>query len=133
MVYFKIALVSLSLLFPQIAYESEAVITASEPARPSYQAVVEHPTAPPMPLILQKIAECESRGRQFNDDGTVLRGVHNQDDIGKYQINEKIWGGKARMLGFDLYTEEGNEAMALELYRRYSTEPWIWSKQCWNT
>ena len=84
------------------------------------------------PAILEKIAYCESRGRQFDENGEVIRGEHNPDDIGKYQINLENWGAEAKKLGFDLFTEEGNRAMALELYRRQGTRPWFWSKHCWS-
>jgi hypothetical protein len=83
------------------------------------------------PEILQKIAECESGGRHFDKNGEVIKGV-NIEDVGKYQINTKYWAKEAQKLGYDLHTEEGNEAMAHELYRRYGTKPWRWSKKCWE-
>ena len=82
-------------------------------------------------MPLQKIAFCESRNRQFDENGKVIRGK-NSDDIGRYQINIEHWGEKAEKLGYDLFTEEGNEAMALMLYERYGTKPWNWSKKCWR-
>ena len=85
-----------------------------------------------MPEVLERIAFCESRGRQFDENGDVVRGEHNPDDIGKYQINLEHWGAEAKKLNYDLFTEEGNRAMALELYRRLGTKPWIWSKPCWD-
>lgn len=85
----------------------------------------------PIPRELEEIARCESRNRQFDESGKVLRGS-NTHDVGKYQINIKYWGTEAKKLGFDLFTEEGNEAMALEIYRRHKTDPWIWSKPCWG-
>jgi len=84
-----------------------------------------------VPLIFEKIAYCESKGKHFEEDGTVVRGV-NKHDIGKYQINEKYWQKFAEKLGHDIYTEEGNEAMALVLHERYGTEPWNSSKKCWS-
>ncbi len=84
------------------------------------------------PPILERIAMCESHGHQFNENGTVIRGEHNPDDIGKYQINIETWGAEAKKIGYDIFTEEGNHAMALEIYRRYGTKPWIWSKPCWD-
>ena len=85
-----------------------------------------------VPEVLERIAMCESRGHQFDENGDVVRGEHNPDDIGKYQINLEHWGADAKKLGFDLFTEDGNRAMALELYRRQGTKPWIWSKPCWD-
>lgn len=132
-IYLKIALLALSFAFPQTAYESELGTVSSAPSSSAKQ-VIEQPVVLPaaeIPEILKKIAFCESRDRQFDEDGSVLRG-HNPDDIGKYQINEKIWGQYAQKLGFDLHTEEGNEAMALQLYQRYHTKPWVWSQKCWS-
>lgn len=92
----------------------------------------EIPETPEIPEILDKIAMCESSNRHFNNSGEVLRGTINPSDIGKYQINEKYWKEKAEELGFDIYTEEGNEAMALWLYEHYGTKCWAWSKPCWG-
>ena len=85
-----------------------------------------------VPEALAKIAQCESRDRHFEADGKVLRGEHNPADIGRYQINIKYWEKKAKELGYDIYTEAGNEAMALHLYREYGTAPWKRSQPCWQ-
>ena len=85
-----------------------------------------------IPEILEKIASCESGGNQFNPDGTVLRGKLNPHDIGKWQINEYYWKDEAVRLGWDIYALEGNEQMALEIYRRHGTAPWKWSSYCWE-
>lgn len=85
-----------------------------------------------LPEVLEKIAFCESKGRHFGDNGEVLTGGRNRYDIGKYQINSLYWRGLAEKLGHDIYTEDGNEAVAMELYKRYGTSPWRWSKKCWN-
>ena len=87
---------------------------------------------PEVPEILKKIAQCESGGNQFNPDGTVLRGIENPDDIGKFQINEYYHLAMARKLGYDIYTEEGNTRYALYLYSASGTSPWNWSKHCWG-
>lgn len=98
-------------------------------------SLLEAPQAPPsslLPPVLEYIAWCESGNRHFDERGRVLRGKGNYYDIGKYQINAIYWGEKAKKLGFDLHTEEGNEAMALLLYQRYGTDPWKWSRSCWS-
>lgn len=89
-------------------------------------------TAARIPGILKRIAFCESGGRQFDDQGRVIRGVYNPADIGKYQINLSVWGDEAKRLGYDIFSEEGNEAMALELYKRLGTQPWLNSGPCWD-
>ena len=82
--------------------------------------------------ILIDIAKCESGNRQFNDDGSVLHGKINSQDIGKYQINLYYWGEKALELGYDLYSLKGNTDMALWIYKNYGTSPWNLSISCWK-
>ena len=84
-----------------------------------------------IPPILERIAQCESGGSQYNEKGIVL-GVKNPLDKGKWQINEFYHGETARKLGFDLNTLEGNTNMALWLYKKYGTEPWYLSRACWS-
>lgn len=87
--------------------------------------------------LLKRIASCESWGdpnkepRQFKD-GQVLRGVPNPDDIGLAQINEPTWGAQAKELGYDIYTYDGNLAMAKWIFNHYGSTPWNWSKGCWG-
>jgi hypothetical protein len=85
-----------------------------------------------LPPILVRIAECESGGRQFNKDGSVVRGRENKNDVGKWQINLHWNGAEAKKLGYDLMTEEGNTKMALHLYEKHGTRDWNWSKFCWS-
>jgi hypothetical protein len=85
-----------------------------------------------LPAVMTRIAECESNNKHFDEDGNVLIGDINKHDIGKFQINALYWDEEADSLGLDIYSEEGNEAFALELYDRYGTKPWKWSKKCWN-
>lgn len=82
--------------------------------------------------ILEKIAKCESDNKQFKANGDVIRGKKNPSDIGKYQINEYIHNDKARSLGFDIFTEQGNHDMAVYLFTTQGTEPWNSSKPCWS-
>jgi hypothetical protein len=83
-----------------------------------------------MPQVLLDIAKCESGSKQFNDDGTVVRGIVNPLDVGIWQINEYYWLEPSRRLGFDIYTAEGNAAMALWLYNHFDVSPWSWSAPC---
>ncbi|NUM25251.1 MAG: peptidoglycan-binding protein [Candidatus Buchananbacteria bacterium] len=68
------------------------------------------------------IAECESGFRQFNDDGTVLKGSNLY--VGIFQIDEKIHADWAKQLGLDIYTVEGNLGYAKHLYDQSGTRPW---------
>ena len=84
------------------------------------------------PELLTKIAVCESGGKHFEKNGDLLVGKYNPHDLGKYQINALYWKKKADELGYDLFTEAGNEAMARWLYRQYGTSPWKQSERCWK-
>jgi hypothetical protein len=52
-------------------------------------------------------------------------------DIGRYQINT-VWFAKATELGLDLTNEQDNYKMAVYIYTNFGTEPWVYSKKCWN-
>lgn len=90
------------------------------------------PAPPTLPVIFKKIQWCESQNRQFNSDGSVHRGVANHQDVGLYQINEHWNLKQAVSLGYNIYTLDGNTAMALFMYQHLGTTPWNWSKPCWN-
>lgn len=85
-----------------------------------------------IPKTLINIGFCESGNRQFNKDGSVLRGKVNPKDVGKYQINEKYHLAKSIELEMDIYTEQGNEEYAMWLYQREGSTPWNWSRPCWS-
>jgi hypothetical protein len=85
-----------------------------------------------LPPVLQRIAQCESRGQHFTRDGQVVRGKQNRHDTGLFQINALVWGKKARDLGYDIHTREGNEQMARYLFEQYGSVPWQSSATCWN-
>jgi hypothetical protein len=85
-----------------------------------------------VPALLQRIGYCESGNRQYDANGNVMRGRVNSNDIGKYQINQTIWGSKAAELGYDIYTEAGNTAMALFIFNSLGSRPWYPSEYCWG-
>lgn len=82
--------------------------------------------------IMQKIAYCESRFRQHDAAGNVLRGVVNSADVGVMQINEFYHLSTANKLGYDIETLEGNLDYGRYLYETQGTAPWIHSKPCWG-
>ena len=93
----------------------------------------------PTPLTLEEkigdpklyaIAQCESNLRQFNEDGTVLRGRQNPKDVGLFQVNERYWLEESGRIGLDIYTEDGNIAMAKYIRDTRGYKPWFWSVQC---
>ena len=82
--------------------------------------------------ILVEIARCESEFRQFNKDGTVLRGREVREDVGVMQINERYHAEMASKLGIDIYSVAGNVEYAKHLYKESGTAPWSASKACWS-
>jgi len=70
--------------------------------------------------------------REFLPDGSVLKGYPNPHDIGLAQINEPTWGKKAKELGYDIYTYQGNLMMAKWIFDHQGSKPWNWSKGCWG-
>lgn len=83
--------------------------------------------------ILAEIAKCESRFRQWDSNGEVLRGEQNPLDRGVMQINEKYHLTDSKRLGYDIHTLEGNVGYARYLYEREGSRPWGWSKNCWGS
>ena len=87
-----------------------------------------------IPPVMERIAECESGNRHFKDNGQVVTNLNSGRslDIGRYQINEKVWGKKAGEMKLDLTDEEDNETMALWIYANFGTEDWKYSAHCWK-
>ena len=82
--------------------------------------------------VMIAVARCESRFRQYNADGTVLRGKENSKDLGVFQINEYWNGADAKRRGFDLKTTEGNIGYARVMYKEQGLKPWGASRSCWG-
>lgn len=82
--------------------------------------------------ILAEIARCESQFRQHDKAGRALRGTVNPKDVGVMQINELYHGERAKSLGYDIYSLEGNLAYAKWLYEREGGNPWSASGYCWG-
>jgi hypothetical protein len=99
-------------------------------AESNQQVTVIDKTLPP---ILQKICHAESPTGHNKPNGTIAHYVNTNKtiDIGKCQINS-IWEAKAVELGYNIYTEQGNEDMALWIFNNYGSEPWFSSKTKWQ-
>lgn len=89
--------------------------------------------------IMAEVAKCESEFRQFDSRGRVLSGVAVPDDKGVMQINKHYHGVRAKALGIDIYTLEGNLEYARFLYEEggdhgegLGTRPWLASSKCWS-
>ena len=82
--------------------------------------------------ILARIALCESRDRQYDSNGNVLRGEKNKHDVGVMQINELYHLDDSTNFGADIYTIQGNVAFARHLYEKQGAKPWMSSSACWS-
>ena len=82
--------------------------------------------------ILSKVAFCESRYRQFDANGSILRGNANSKDVGVMQINEDFHSLESQKLDMDIHTLEGNLKYAKHLYENEGLKPWLSSSKCWN-
>jgi len=81
--------------------------------------------------ILAEIAKCESRFRQFNSKGEVLKGDKNSYDRGVMQINILYHNKTAEKLGLDVHDLDDNVAYARYLYEKQGAKPWLSSAACW--
>ena len=82
--------------------------------------------------VMNQVAKCESGWRQFNKEGSVLRGKVNNKDVGYFQINETYHLDTSIRLGYDIYTLIGNILYAKYLLDTYGLKPWKASESCWN-
>jgi len=82
--------------------------------------------------VMVEVAKCESRFRQHDKSGNVLRGEVNPLDRGVMQINEHYHGEDAERLGYDILSIEGNTAYARYIYDKYGLRPWKSSSPCWG-
>lgn len=82
--------------------------------------------------VMIEIAKCESKLRQWDQNGEVLRGVVNPKDRGMFQVNEYYHLTESERLGYDIYSAEGNIAYAKFLYQSNGTTPWKSSAECWS-
>ncbi len=84
-----------------------------------------------IPLMIQ-IAKCESRFRQFDSKGDVVRGIENSNDVGVTQVNTTYHGIRSEKLGYNIYSLQGNMAYARLLYEESGPQPWASSYPCWG-
>lgn len=122
----------ITMMWPAKAEEASISPSAEEPPELMEVETLPPPPVAETPVTLKKIAWCESRNRQFNTDGTLLRGVVNSQDVGKFQINEHYHLADSQRLGMDITTLAGNTAYAEHIYKTQGAKPWSWSEHCWG-
>ncbi len=82
--------------------------------------------------LLAKVGACESRNRQYDASGQVLRGKENSYDRGVMQINILYHQETAEKMGLDLNKIDDNVAYARYLYEKFGAKPWMSSSPCWS-
>ena len=82
--------------------------------------------------IAIKISYCESSWKQFDSEGSVLRGIVNPADRGAMQIN-LMHKDEADKLGLDINTLEGNVRFAYHLFTLHGWNDWLASSGCWKS
>ena len=101
-----------------------------------YAEASEMPAVPSeMDVMLEKIAKCESGGKQFYDDGRVVLNVNRTGsaDVGKWQINLAFHGAQITRMRLDVVNSEpDNREFAEYLYKLNGTADWQASKHCWS-
>jgi hypothetical protein len=113
--------------------------TTTEVKKPTVKKVVEEDVSEWRYPELKRICSCESTGspnnepRQFNKDGSLLKGVVNPNDWGMCQINIKYHKADAEKMGLNLATAKGNKKYAEHLYKTQGAQPWSWSNSCHHT
>ena len=88
----------------------------------------------PADVVLPIIAQCESGGRQFEDNGvTPLKNKEGSSGFGKYQFLESH-RETATAMGFDLDTESGQDDYARIVLAdpAQGLKPWEKSRWCWE-
>ncbi|MEX0930467.1 MAG: hypothetical protein WDZ79_02180 [Candidatus Paceibacterota bacterium] len=115
---------------PATVVAQEAQLVTDESAEKTVKEVVRayFADAPEM----YSVAWCESRVRHFKEDGTLLRGYVDHNDVGVMQINERYHLKRSKELGYNIYSLEGNLAYARVLYEDQGLQPWSASKPCWS-
>jgi hypothetical protein len=78
------------------------------------------------------IARCESRFRQFEADGSPLYNKQGSSAVGVMQIMSSVHDRRAKDLGYDIKTLEGNVGYAEVLYNEQGRQPWKASASCWS-
>lgn len=73
-----------------------------------------------------RVIECESNFRQYDKNGNPLIGF--TGDVGIMQIAPQYWLEEAEKLGHDIYTAEGNIAMAKVILERQGINAWACHK-----
>lgn len=125
--------VAFAALVPATSTTATSVAAPSAVVIPLHQSVEEyvHEEFKDIPVMID-IARCESRFRQYDSAGKVLKNP-TSSAMGVFQVMASLHAGPAKTnLGLDIYSLEGNAGYARYLYERNGTRDWNASKHCWG-
>lgn len=129
-----VPVIGLALAFSALVSTSTPIAATSTPAlMPATQTVEEYVRAEfaDAPVMID-IARCESRFRQLDSSGKVLKNP-TSSAMGVFQVMASLHAGPAMdNLGYNIYTLQGNVAYARYLYEKNGTRDWNASKHCWG-
>ncbi len=120
-------------LVPATSTSATLVATPAAVVMPLHQSVEEYVREEfkDIPVMID-IARCESRFRQYDSAGRVLKNP-TSSAMGAFQIMASLHAAPAKAnLGLDIYSLEGNTAYARYLYEKNGTRDWNASKHCWG-
>ncbi len=129
--------IGLALAFAALVPNGSAPVVEASSAQsalmPASQSVEEYVREyfKDVPVMID-IARCESRFRQLDANGKVLKNP-TSTAMGAFQIMASLHAGPAQNnLGLNIYTLQGNAAYARYLYEKNGTRDWNASKACWG-
>jgi hypothetical protein len=92
----------------------------------------------PVEIALRIIGDCESPGepggKQFNADGSVVRGTVDRDDVGALQTNTRLHADLIKEIGIDpTKSKEDNYRFGRVLVEKFhGYGPWFKTQNCWG-
>lgn len=81
-------------------------------------------------MVMDRVKMCESGGNPNAKN-------KNSTASGSYQILQSTWNYEGKKLwgsleGKDIFNPKDNEELAVYLFEKYGTSPWLESKACWS-
>lgn len=118
------------ILFVALQLGSASIVEAAVHDRTAVINAVQKEFAD-VPAMIE-IARCESKFRQFTDNGNPFYGGYGHNMIGVFQFYDSVHDRTATTLGYDLTTLEGNIGYARYVYEMQGLAPWNSSRSCWE-
>lgn len=83
--------------------------------------------------LVKRISLCEDQGNPYAvRKNKTADGVVWSEDSGPLQINDFYHGKEMVALAEDIHDPVESLTYGMALMKREGTQPWLWSKGCWN-